>query len=97
MNQRRNNQDADTGTDASVEKAKVVITFTQVKCVLNTVTGDHAYLEENVGEDILKDANTGPEDIVGEEAPAFIFTVQNTMEQQRKKQDNKRKIEWRTK
>ena len=42
-NQRRNNQDAETGTVASVEKDKVAITFTLVRFVLNSVTMDHAY------------------------------------------------------
>ena len=96
-NQRRNNQDADTRTEASVEKDKVAITFTLVRFVPNSVTLDHAYQEKGVTEDILKDANIGPEDIVGEEAPVFIFTFQKTWVQQRKKQDMKRKIEWRTK
>ena len=74
-----------TGTEASVKKDKVAITFTLVRFVPNSVTLDHAYQEKGVTEDILKDANIGPEDIVGEEAPVFIFTIKKTWVQQRKK------------
>jgi hypothetical protein len=97
LNQIRKNQDADTGIEASVEKDKVAITFTQVMFVLNTVTVDHAHKEKDVSEDILKDANTWPEDIVGEETHVCMFTIKMTLVKKRKKPDMTGKIGWRTK
>ena len=47
----------------------------------------------DVHKDILKDANTGPEDTIGEEALASISTLKKTLAEKRKKPDKKLQIE----
>ena len=60
---------------------------------MNTWRGNHALQEMDVHEDILKDANTSPEDTVREEALTSISTLKKTLAEKRKKPDNKLQIE----